>query len=146
MFISSIIVSVMSLVMATTVFFIKPNNQSTTPPTTQQQPSDEGEAPTEPEEKLYEMSADGKYLYFGEYPQTLKSDTVNIVTTTPDRQGYFMGDDGERYYLWNRDYFKVEPLKWRILTQEDAVRTATCVPIPTARTSASRTFCRAPMR
>ena len=73
----------------------------------------------ESEQKQYEMSADGKYLYFGEYPQSLKEDDVNIVSSTPDQKGYFLGDDGERYYLWNTKYFKVEPLKWRVLTQED---------------------------
>ena len=131
--------------MATTVFFVKPKPQTnqTTPPTTQQQPSTGGdsesqqpspEQPTpeqpapepEPVAKLYEMTEDGKYLYFGEYPQTLKADSVNIVSTTPDHQGCFMGDDGERYYLWNTRYFKVEPLKWRILKQADGKAFVVC--------------------
>ena len=131
MFICSIIISVMSVVFATTVFFIKPkdapSNQTTTPPTTEQQPpAGGGEEPSEPEPKLYEMSADGKYLYFGEYPQSLKEDDVQIVSTYPDSQGYFLGDDGERYYLWNTKYFKVEPLKWRVLTQENGKAFVVC--------------------
>lgn len=127
MFISSIIIMVISLVMNVTVFFIKPpNKDNQNQSTEQQQPSGGEQTPAEPEVKLYDMSPDGKYLYFGEYPQTLKADNVSIVTTKPDNKGCFVGDDGNRYYLWNRDYFKVEPLKWRVLTQEDGKAFVVC--------------------
>lgn len=45
---------------------------------------------------VYEKSADGKYIYFGEYPQSLKEDSVT-VSSTPDANGYYLGSDGERY-------------------------------------------------
>ena len=77
-----------------------------------------------------------KYIYFGEYPQTLKVDSVTITSNTPDSNGYYLGSDGERYamvitqlhtstiqYFNNKQqivkgttyYFKVEPIKWKIL-------------------------------
>ena len=76
-----------------------------------------------------------QYIYFGEYPQTLKQDSVTIISTTPDSNGYYLGSDGERYakvdakpksspyYFSNKQqivkgttyYFKVESIKWRIL-------------------------------
>ena len=83
------------------------------------------------------------YIYFGEYPQTVKKNDVNIVTTTPDSRGYYLGSDGEHYakvtakpyyvssnpilYFSNdqaieRDtvyYFKVEPIKWNILNSSN---------------------------
>ncbi len=76
------------------------------------------------------------YVYFGEYPQTLKANDVTIESTTPDADGYYLGSDGERYaevvakvykgstvYFNNNKkveegttyYFKVEPIKWKIL-------------------------------
>ena len=77
-----------------------------------------------------------KYIYFGEYPQTLKEESVNIISNTPDKDGYYLGSDGERYakvvakpdsssiYFNNKQqiiegntyYFKVEPIKWKILS------------------------------
>ena len=77
-----------------------------------------------------------KYIYFGEYPQTLKVDSVTITSNTPDSNGYYLGSDNERYakvvakpYSYNTIYFnnnqqivkgttyyfKVEPIKWKIL-------------------------------
>ena len=37
---------------------------------------------------VYEFSEDGKYVYFGEYPQTIKAEDVTITSTTPDANGY----------------------------------------------------------
>ncbi len=51
-------------------------------------------------EFVYELSADGKYVYMGEYPQTIKADNVSIVSSTPDSDGYYKGSDGERYYKY----------------------------------------------
>ena len=54
--------------------------------------------PDEPEDEfVYEISADGKYVYMGEYPQTIKANNVSIVSATPDSDGYYLGSDGERY-------------------------------------------------
>ncbi len=85
-------------------------------------------------EKMKVEIKDG-YIYFGEYPQTLKEKTVKITSTEPDADGYYLGSDGERYarvtakpykntYYFNDKvtsiidgvtyYFKVEPIKWKI--------------------------------
>ena len=50
------------------------------------------------EDFVYEISADGKYVYFGEYPQTIKANNVTIKSKTPDANGYYRGSDGARYY------------------------------------------------
>ena len=85
----------------------------------------------------YTLDADGNYIYFGEYPQTIKSSSVTI-TSTQDSRGYYLGSDGSYYakvvadpygsdYKFSNDatvtdgatyYFKVEPIRWRILTVE----------------------------
>ena len=81
---------------------------------------------------------DGNYIYFGEYPQTLKADDV-AISTTVDCRGYYLGSDGYYYakivanpiysgYTFDSGksivdsdtyYFKVQPIKWRILTESD---------------------------
>ena len=90
-------------------------------------------------EQVYTRS--GNYIYFGEYPQTIKASNVSIISTTPDADGYYLGSDGERYakvvadpYPFNSGYtfsnnssvidgntyyFKVEPIRWRILSERD---------------------------
>lgn len=82
----------------------------------------------------YKMSSDRNYIYFGEYPQTVKASNVTVGTTA-DADGYYLGSDGYRYakvtatpynsgYTFSTGasvssgtvyYFKVEPIKWRIL-------------------------------
>ena len=79
-----------------------------------------------------------EYIYFGEYPQTIKADSVTITETT-DFRGYYLGSDGAYYakvianpyesgYVFSDGskvleeavyYFKVEPIRWRILTEGD---------------------------
>ena len=90
-------------------------------------------------EQVYTRS--GNYIYFGEYPQTIKASNVSIISTMPDTDGYYLGSDGERYakvvadpYPFNDNYkfsdnsgvidgntyyFKVEPIRWRILSERD---------------------------
>lgn len=88
-------------------------------------------------EQVYTRS--GNYIYFGEYPQTIKASNVSITSNTPDTDGYYLGSDGERYakvvadpytisYTFsdnssviygNTYYFKVEPIRWRILSESD---------------------------
>ena len=81
------------------------------------------------------------YVTFGEYPQTLKDASVT-VSGAADANGYYTGSDnakyakvtaapGERFpgdpIVFNNNerivtgteyYFKVEPIKWRVLKQE----------------------------
>ena len=81
--------------------------------------------------------ANGSYILFGEYPQTLKADSVS-VRTTADSRGYYLGSDGFYYakvtakpcdsgYTFSSGtsvtrgtvyYFKVEPIRWRILSED----------------------------
>ena len=93
--------------------------------------------------KAVENSAyvrDGDYIYFGEYPQTIKASNVTITQTT-DSRGYYLGSDGQYYakvvvetfefHIFSNNmfieygatyYFKVEPIKWRILTEDSTGR------------------------
>ena len=94
---------------------------------------------------IYERQGD--YLYFGLYPQTLKPENVNIfLKDGPNEQGYYKGNDGYRYaqvvadssvsgYKFSNDsqilsgttyYFRVEPLKWRIVGESDGDMTVIC--------------------
>ena len=77
---------------------------------------------------------DGDFIYFGEFPQTIKADDVTI-TGEQDKRGYYLGSDGFYYaavtatplndsYTFTNNafivsgevyYFKVEPIRWRIL-------------------------------
>ncbi len=89
-------------------------------------------------EQVYTRS--GNYIYFGEYPQTIKASDVTVGDVA-DEDGYYLGSDGERYakvvadpnssgYKYkfsdnssvisgNTYYFKVEPIRWRILSESD---------------------------
>ena len=89
-------------------------------------------------ESALAYTRDGDYVYFGEYPQTIKADDVTITDTTDDR-GYYLGSDGNYYAKITADpmdsnvnfstganvtagtvyYFKVEPIRWRILSEEN---------------------------
>ena len=80
---------------------------------------------------------DGDFLYFGEYPQTIKAHDVTILEEY-DNRGYYLGSDGCRYariiaspsgydYTFSTGdcvttgtvyYFKVEPIRWKIISQK----------------------------
>ncbi len=88
---------------------------------------------------------DGEYIYFGFYPQTIKEDDVKVGTRV-DELGYYTGTDGEKYAKVSADpvvsgysftngddvrkgrtyYFKVEPIKWRILENDDGAAFIIC--------------------
>ena len=90
------------------------------------------------DESVPAYTREGNYIYFGEYPQTIKADDVTITDTQDDR-GYFLGSDGSYYAMvtatpytsgytfstgstvtsGNVYYFKVEPIRWRILSEEN---------------------------
>lgn len=87
----------------------------------------------------------GNYILFGEYPQTIKANDVTITETT-DSRGYYLGSDGYYYakvtatpytsgYTFSTNatvnsgtvyYFKVEPIKWRILEESDGTALILC--------------------
>lgn len=87
---------------------------------------------------------DGDYIYFGEYPQTIKANSVTI-TSTQDSRGYYLGSDGFYYAKVTADpygsytfstgtkvtdgtvyYFKVEPIRWRILSESGGTAFILC--------------------
>ena len=67
-----------------------------------------------------------EYVFFGEWPQTYKDQAVTINENDTKDVGmftYYKGSDGAWYArkeIWEKkgeyNYFKVEPLKWRIIT------------------------------
>ena len=85
-----------------------------------------------------ELDEDGGYILFGQYPQTIKAADVTVGDVA-DEDGYYLGSDGERYakvvadpynsgYKFsdnssvtsgNTYYFKVEPIRWRILSESN---------------------------
>ena len=85
-----------------------------------------------------------EYIYFGEYPQSVKAEDVTI-TSTQDSRGYYLGSDGSYYakvtalpngvYTFTNGasianntvyYFKVEPIRWRILSEENGEALILC--------------------
>ncbi len=78
------------------------------------------------------------YVYFGEYPRTIKADGVTVSDGT-DGRGYYLGSDGcyyakalakpydgeckfssgEAIAKGKEYYFKVEPIRWRVLGESD---------------------------
>ena len=87
--------------------------------------------------------ASGKYIYFGDWPQTIGAASVTVDETKTMTQGaftYYKGDDGywyaKAYERANRadfaysdgtpaaqggasfKYFKVEPIKWRVINED----------------------------
>lgn len=90
----------------------------------------------------------GDYIYFGEYPQTIKANNI-AVGNTSDSDGYYLGSDGYRYAKMEASpfnavvqtihfsndsvvssgrtyYFKVEPIRWRILEENDGTAFIIC--------------------
>ena len=77
-------------------------------------------------------------IEFGSYPQTIKDEKVTIINSKRDEKGYYTGSDGEKYALLKANpsdsytfsngetiirnkeyYFKVEPIKWKILEDKN---------------------------
>ena len=59
---------------------------------------------------------------FGTFPQSEKTDdTISVDETDSKTVGsftYYKGSDGEWYAERNSKYYKVEPIKWRVLTTD----------------------------
>ena len=101
--------------------------------------------------KVESVSSDAVYrregdrIYFGSYPQSLKADDVKI-TANQDSHGYYLGSDGcyyaavkafpneSRYRFSTGEaitrgaiyYFKVEPIKWRVLSESSGIAFIVC--------------------
>jgi hypothetical protein len=60
----------------------------------------------------------GNIVTFGSFPQSEKASTVSITSETKivGSFTYYKGDDNEWYAELNSKYYKVEPIKWRVLT------------------------------
>ncbi len=96
---------------------------------------------------------EGQYIYFGEYPQSVKKVDVTIQENSSDENGYFRGSDnhlyakvtanprdvgatfasGEPIIRGEEYYFKVEPIRWKILSQRDGELLLLCDLILTGR-------------
>lgn len=66
--------------------------------------------------------ADGEYVLFGDYPQSLIDDTITVDETKIMKMGnktVYSGSDGNLYYSFNGYYFKVEPIKWRVISRDE---------------------------
>ncbi|MEE0133151.1 MAG: DUF6273 domain-containing protein [Treponema sp.] len=61
------------------------------------------------------------YVEFGDWPQTRKSDDVMVNTEIDLTRGgldFSVGTDGNYYVKRDSDYYKVEPIVWRVLTED----------------------------
>lgn len=65
------------------------------------------------------------YVFFGEYPQSLKKNDVKIIKFS-EKLGYYIGSDGKKYCENQGEYYKVEPLKWRIVNEADGKALIVC--------------------
>lgn len=95
-----------------------------------------------------EFDPEGTIIAFGEYPQALKEDGVTITETKDDR-GYYLGSDGFYYakvtatpagsgyrFEWDGTgpvveegsvyYFRVLPIPWRIMSQNNGTALIFC--------------------
>ncbi|MBO5730543.1 MAG: bacterial Ig-like domain-containing protein [Treponema sp.] len=59
------------------------------------------------------------YKKFGDWPQTIMGEGVTVGSGTLVRGGltYHVGSDGNYYVKYNSEYYKVEPIIWRVLTE-----------------------------
>ncbi len=88
---------------------------------------------------LVTYQREGDYIFFGEYPQSLKAPDVMINENITDDNGYYFGDDGFFYLKAQAKpyndkaffatgepivegqyyYFKIEPIRWRVLEEKN---------------------------
>ena len=60
-----------------------------------------------------------RYMEFGYWPQTVKGADVTVYTKLSKEVGmftYYLGSDGNWYVEQGGNYYKVEPIVWRVLT------------------------------
>ena len=119
------------------------NNSGSTDSGTENEGGNSGN--TDNEEETVPYVREGNYIYFGEYPQSIKASSVTI-TSTVDSRGYFLGSDNAYYakvvaspfdsaYKFSSNqtvasgteyYFKVEPIKWRIISENSGKAVLLC--------------------
>ena len=61
------------------------------------------------------------YVLFGDWPQTIKADSVTVdesKVVNVEAFTYYKGSDGAWYVKLSDKYYKVEPIKWRVLTDD----------------------------
>ena len=70
-------------------------------------------------------NTDGSWTYveFGEWPQTIKADSVTVDESEGKGKQmgmftYYLGDDDNYYVKHSDKYYKVEPIVWRVLTED----------------------------
>lgn len=70
------------------------------------------------------LGTEGHYVYFGDYPQILKTSEVEILEDRSIQVGvntYYLGSDGNYYAVVEKsgvtNYYLVQPMKWRILSE-----------------------------
>lgn len=64
-------------------------------------------------------STSEKTITFGAFPQSLKKESVTVDENEKKKVGlytYYRGSDGEWYVKLYPSYYKVEPIKWTVLT------------------------------
>lgn len=62
------------------------------------------------------------YIYLGDYPQTLKADDVEVYNVSSNKKtrgtlAFYPGSDGNWYAQKSSKWYKLEPIKWRVLTK-----------------------------
>lgn len=62
------------------------------------------------------------YIYLGDYPQTLKADDVEVYNVSANKKtrgnlDFYPGSDGNWYTQTSSKWYKLEPIKWRVLTK-----------------------------
>ena len=73
----------------------------------------------------YTEDDNGEYVMFGFYPQSKKESNITIGEVK-SADGYYVGSDNERYVKAGFNYYKVEPLMWRIIDQENGKALLLC--------------------
>ncbi len=61
----------------------------------------------------------GDFITFGSYPQSKKADNVQIQEKADATREYYRGSDKALYVKVNEEYFKIEPIKWKVLERKE---------------------------
>ena len=70
----------------------------------------------------YSVGTSDEYVLFGDYPQNRIADGVTVdesITLLMGNMVIYGGDDGNLYAKVNGGYYKVEPIKWEIVSRDE---------------------------